>query len=228
MDNLFINELGKHPDLFIATIVVVVFSICMHEMSHTWMARKCGDSTAWDNGYMTMNPLKLMGIPSIILLFVVGIAWGAVPVNPARLQPQWRRGLVSFAGPAANMLLAVFFAGVLALYTVVCDFAPAAKSVEESVNLLLQLGFRLNVMLAIFNMIPVPPLDGWDVFATFFPPLNRVNPEIRSGAMLLLFALVFMTSASFYVLQLPSIVATAVVCKLLGVAPYWDAMLHGR
>jgi Zn-dependent protease len=173
---------------------------------------------------MTMNPLKLMGIPSLIMLFVVGIAWGMVPVNPARLRPQWRRGLVSFAGPGANLALALGFAGLLALYTVVCDFFPDAKAAEAGVNLFLQLGLRLNVLLAIFNLLPVPPLDGWDVFATIFPPLTRVNQEIRNGAMVILFMLMFTTDASLYVLQLPSYLTTQVTCSLLGVTPYWKTL----
>ncbi len=217
---MFIEQLARHPDLYITTVVLVVFSVCVHEASHTWTAKLCGDRTAWDGGYMTMNPLKLMGIPSLVMLFVVGIAWGQVPVNPARLRPQWRRGLVSFAGPAANIGLALAFAGMLACYSLVCDFVPDARSASSGVSQFLQVGLKLNVMLAIFNLLPVPPLDGWDVFATIIPGLSRVNQEIRNGAMVLLFMLFFFGGAGKY-LWIPAYLATAVVCSLLGLEPYW-------
>ena len=221
MNGLFISELARNPEYYIVTVVLVVFSICVHEASHTCVARMCGDSTAWDGGYMTLNPLKLMGIPSLIMLVLCGISWGMVPVNPDRLRPQWRRGLVSLAGPAANVALAVVFAGSLALYAVCCTFMPALKegAMTNSINLLLQRGLELNLLLAIFNMIPVPPLDGWDVFATIIPPLTRVSHEIRNAGMAILFILLFATKASMY-LFLPAAIATELVSYLLGMESY--------
>ena len=193
MSGLFISKLVSNPEIYIITVVVVIFSICMHEAAHTLMARLCGDRTAWDNGYMTLNPLKLMGIPSLIMLAICGIAWGMVPVDPARLRPQWRRGLVAIAGPGANLVLAVLFSAVLIAYAALGRLFAGAMLLHGDfahyVLLLLIVGIMMNIVLALFNLLPVPPLDGWDVFATLFPPLQRVSPELRNAAVVLIFFL---------------------------------------
>ena len=225
MSGLFINELWNNPAYYIVTVVLVVFSICVHEASHTLTARLCGDRTAWDGGYMTLNPLKLMGIPSLLMLVLCGISWGMVPVNPERLRPQWRRGLVSLAGPASNLALALVFVLGMLLFAIACNVAPGLKEggATGSINLLLQRGLYLNLLLAVFNMLPVPPLDGWDVFATIIPPMTRISHEIRKAGMAIPFILLFTTKAAMF-MHYPAILAKAVACHLLGVDPYWHAM----
>jgi len=218
MSGLFISKLVQNPEFYFITVVVVIFSICVHEAAHTVTARLCGDSTAWDNGYMTLNPLKLMGIPSLIMLAICGIAWGMVPVDPARLRPQWRRGLVAFAGPAANLLLAIGFSGVLVLYSVLARVLPQGTfnaDFSHYVLMLLVTGILMNVVLTLFNLLPVPPLDGWDVFATIFPPLQKVNAELRNAAVVVIFFLM-LSPIGFGFLYAPAYWVVKNVCALAG------------
>ena len=221
MSGLFISKLVQNPEFYFITVVVVIFSICVHEASHTVTARLCGDRTAWDNGYMTLNPLKLMGIPSLIMLAICGIAWGMVPVDPARLRPQWRRGLVAFAGPAANLVLAIGFSLTLILYSVLARVLPQGTlnpDFSRYVMMLLITGILMNVVLALFNLLPVPPLDGWDVFATIFPPLQRVNAELRNAAVVVIFFLMISPIGSS-VLYAPAYWVLRQVCALAGLGP---------
>ena len=218
MSGLFISKLFQNPEFYLITVVVVIFSICVHEASHTVTARFCGDRTAWDNGYMTLNPLKLMGIPSLLMLAICGIAWGMVPVNPERLRPQWRRGLVAFAGPAANLVLALGFSLVLILYSLLVRLLPPGAINAEFSHYALMLlisGVLMNVVLAMFNLLPVPPLDGWDVFATIFPPLQKVNAELRNAAVVVIFFLM-LSPVGFRFLYAPAYAVLSLVCKLAG------------
>ena len=113
--SLFINELFENPRFFAAVSVLVIFSICLHEFCHAWMALKQGDPTAADRGHLTLNPLRQMGFFSIVTFLMIGIAWGAVPVDPARMRHKYSHLLVALAGPAANLGLFVIFTVLAAL-----------------------------------------------------------------------------------------------------------------
>ena len=99
--NLFITNIYRDPLLFFSVIIAVGFSVCLHEFCHAWMAKKCGDTTAADAGHLTLNPLKQMGIISIIMLLLLGFCWGAVPVNNHILSKR-QRIAVSLAGPGVK------------------------------------------------------------------------------------------------------------------------------
>ena len=106
MDSLFIQRLfGPHQQTALMQLLVVVFSVCLHEYAHARAALWQGDATAAEQGHLTLNPLKQMGPMSLIMLLIIGIAWGAVPVNPGRMRHRYSDALVSFAGPATNLAL---------------------------------------------------------------------------------------------------------------------------
>ena len=107
--SLFIRYLFEDPRYYIFWIVSVAFSICVHEFCHAATASTFGDNTARANGFMSLNPLRVMGPSSLICLALFGIAWGAVPVNPWSYRKRYQPSLVSAAGPFANLLLAVLF-----------------------------------------------------------------------------------------------------------------------
>lgn len=155
-------------------IFVVLFAITVHEASHGWAAYKMGDPTAYASGRVTLNPMAhidLIGTVLMPIVLFVGsggrftFGWAKpVPVNPYNLRHPRRDNLwISFAGPIANLLAA---AGSAALFLAVkawySGMSPSSAMVKPVVGLasLLIAAFTTNMVLAFFNLIPVPPLDG--------------------------------------------------------------------
>ena len=180
--NLFIETLSTNPQLFFVQVFVVVFSICCHEYSHARVALWQGDSTARDQGHLTLNPLKQMGIYSLVILAFVGIAWGKVPVDPERMKNKYSHALVSFAGPAMNVVLFALF--TIAFSIILSDletFNPETIFSDHPILMLTKIGAVFNIVLFVFNMLPVPMLDGWAVFSYFFPKLGQGKSEFFNG-----------------------------------------------
>ena len=179
------------PFSIVATLVAFIFGITIHEFSHAWSAMMLGDRTAEQQGRVTLNPLAhLDPLGSIGLLAIVflgwGIGWGKpVPVNPARLKwPQRGMALTSLAGPVSNVIAALLFVIPLRLGTVHADM--------HGYVLLRQL-VLVNILLAAFNFIPIPPLDGSKILVGFLPRfwLPYLAPIERYGVMILLGLILF-------------------------------------
>lgn len=149
-------------------LVVLIFSVILHEVAHGYMANYLGDPTARLQGRLTLNPLPhidLIGsilLPGLLLLthspFLIGYA-KPVPYNPYNLRGRYAEGLVAFAGPATNILLAVIF-GFLIRFSE----AQLGPDLVTAFAIIVY----VNLLLAIFNLIPIPPLDGSKVLATLF------------------------------------------------------------
>ncbi|MCX7010355.1 MAG: site-2 protease family protein [Kiritimatiellaeota bacterium] len=170
--NLFLaNAWGDNPFYFWAWVLIVAFSICVHEYAHAAVALRLGDDTAATEGHLTLNPFKQMGLNSLIALLAIGIAWGAVPVDPRLLRTRGRAAAVSFAGPAANFLLAAISALLWTIF-VRFDLLDGAAGLPGR---FLMLATTANSTLFLFNLLPVPMLDGWSVFGMFFPRLLDIS-----------------------------------------------------
>lgn len=187
--NLFILEAFKEPKLFFMKALVVIFSICLHEFCHAWTALKFGDTTAADRGHLTLNPLKQMGPISIIMFLILGFAWGAVPVDPYVLRARNRHApaIVALAGPAANFglfLIGFFCFGFL--------YSRTGYNFEDVVLLFLLLGY-FNAFLCIFNLLPVPGLDGWAALMEYVPRLKRLSSEFAKGVTIFLIFLLLVS-----------------------------------
>ncbi len=195
---LYISRFAEDWRFYAALSVGVIFSICVHEFCHAYAALKEGDPTAADKGHLTLNPLKQMGWWSLVMFAFVGIAWGCVPVNPARMRRRWSPAWVAFAGPLANIgLFFLFVCGAFAVYVFGTE-----ESCGRALTALLQIG-TMNLVLAVLNLLPVPGLDGWTVLNTFFPRLRTLNSEWINGSFLVLLILVF---AGFrYIVALASV-----------------------
>ena len=165
--NLFLNYAWEDPFYFGAWIIIITFSICVHEYAHAYIALRFGDYTAAHAGHLTLNPFRQMGLNSLIALFLVGIAWGAVPVDPRQLRTRQAAAAVAFAGPAANLLLAAISALLL---VVVQRFDLFGGEVNHPA-LFLKYAALANSVLFLFNLLPVPMFDGWSVFGLFFPAM---------------------------------------------------------
>jgi Zn-dependent protease len=177
---------------FIKTLAIwaipVLFAITVHEVAHGWVAWKRGDPTAMLMGRLTLNPIKHIDpfgtilLPGILLLFHSPFLFGyakPVPVNFGGLKdPKRDMVLVAIAGPAANLLMAFFWTLVLWLG----GHLPGALAyLDEPMQLMGKAGILINVILIIFNLIPIPPLDGGRVAVGLLPPsasiaLSRIEP----------------------------------------------------
>ena len=155
-----ISLLLRNPGAFILLVIPLLYSIVIHELAHGWVANKMGDSTAKWLGRLTLNPLKHLDPIGTLMLFMFGFGWAKpVPVNFNNLYDP-RKGLilVSAAGIVTNTMLA-FFA---LLFLRVVNPAPFG-----AVSTFLIYMAQINIMLAAFNLIPIPPLDGSKILMGF-------------------------------------------------------------
>ena len=183
---MFIQTLFKSPLQFLTICVILVFSICLHEFCHAWMAYREGDDSAAE--YMTLNPFKQMGIMSLLMMAIIGIAWGAVPVDVSRFRGRWSRLKVALAGPAANLFLFLLASLIFILFGF---FRPDGLKIIGPVMGVAFLFGMYNFTLMLFNLFPVPGLDGWIAASELFPRLKTISSEFAKGAMLFLILLAF-------------------------------------
>ena len=162
-----------------AWIFWVIFSIVMHELSHGWAAIRAGDRTPIETGHMTWNPLVHMGPVSLVMFALIGIAWGAMPVNPSRFRGRYDRAIVALAGPAMNFSLFLTCVVAAAVAIVYKDNHYSEPTVGVCIFFLF--GALLNFALMIFNLLPVPPLDGSRILANIFPPYEQLIMHPRAA-----------------------------------------------
>lgn len=175
-------------------IAILIMSVVSHEVSHGFMALALGDETAKNSGRLTLNPLRHIDpLGSIIVpalsYYAGGFIFGwakPVPYNPYNLKsPRWGEALVAAAGPATNLALATVF-GLLVRFAVTSDFLPGTFI---SIAVLL---VQINLILAVFNLIPIPPLDGSKILFALFPyQLYEWRARIEQASLVLLLIFVF-------------------------------------
>ncbi len=155
---------GQVP-MLLSRVFWVIFAICLHELAHGWVALWQGDDTPRRLNRMTMNPLVHMGGLSLLVFALIGIAWGVMPTDPSKYRNRrWGRVLVAVAGPAMNIVLAIISLTLLAFW-VQYGQGLVGETLFENVANFLFVGGWLNIILAIFNMLPIPPLDGSQVLS---------------------------------------------------------------
>jgi Zn-dependent protease len=167
----------QHIALGLTTYVVLLFSLSFHESAHAWMAWRLGDDTAKNLGRVSLNPIVHIDPIGTLLFPLIQIftnvpllGWAKpTPYNPAnfRSDVSMRKGhmLVAAAGPVSNFLLALLFTGIL----LVIIKLGLVDSEQDFLLHLMTLGIELNVLLAVFNLIPIPPLDGSKVASFGLP-----------------------------------------------------------
>ncbi len=173
--------------LFAVWVLPVLFAITIHEVAHGWVASKLGDKTALMMGRITLNPIKHIDpigtiVVPAILLFLGGFIFGwakPVPVNWNNLRnPRRDMALVAAAGPVTNFLMAIIWAAILKIGIILTqqDMSWAIALVYMG-----QAGIWINLILMVLNLIPIPPLDGSRVMASFLSPkaayaYSRIEP----------------------------------------------------
>ena len=154
------------PEVLVLLIPVLLFALVFHEFAHGWVANKLGDPTAKDAGRLTLNPMAHLDMFGSLMILFVGFGWAKpVPVDSRYLaNPRIDMMKIAFAGPAANLLLA-FIAGILIRIT--GNLGPFTT--------MMIMFTQINIMLAVFNMLPIPPLDGSQIFSGM---MIRKNPDL--------------------------------------------------
>ncbi len=150
-----IKYLSTDPTLFFSLVITLIFSLVLHEVAHGYVAYKCGDLTAYYQGRLTLNPINhLDPIGSLMILFI-GFGWAKpVPVNSSNLKnPRQDMIKVAIAGPATNLILAVI---ALLILKVLISLAILNQTTFNFLSIFMY----VNLALCIFNMLPIPPLDG--------------------------------------------------------------------
>jgi Zn-dependent protease len=188
-------------------LVPGMLAVVCHEVSHGYVAWRFGDPTAKMMGRLTLNPIKHIDIIGTLMIFFIGIGWAKpVPVVFENLRNPKRDMIwVAAAGPITNILLAtvsaILLRGLMMYGNTASPGSPLAMLVEPLV-MMLAFSVYINLLLAIFNMIPVPPLDGGRVLAGLLPSrqaavLSRIEPY----GMILIIVLVFFTNMFSYIIS---------------------------
>lgn len=199
---------------------ILLFSVIIHECAHGYVAELWGDPTARMLGRLTLNPaphIDLFGsilVPGLLVLSGSGIVFGwakPVPVTVENFRDRkWGDITVSLAGPASNVLLAIGFGLVLFVATAV---APGS-AIYPTLFTLCQYGILLNFVLAVFNLLPIPPLDGSHVVANLLPPQAAYSyRSMGRYGLIFVFALLFVPGL-LRTIFLPAWIATAAVLEI--------------
>ena len=188
------EEIGKKNNFymlegFIQRIILiappVLLALTVHECAHAWVAYRMGDPTAKMLGRITLNPIKHLDPFGTIALFLSGMfGWAKpVPINPRNFR-DYSKGIlwVSLAGPLANITLAVLSAVLFKLFIVVAPvMLSSMPGIFNPLFIMVKFSILINISLAVFNMIPIPPLDGSKVLSALLPPdkalaFSRIEP----------------------------------------------------
>ncbi|WP_242968815.1 site-2 protease family protein [Marasmitruncus massiliensis] len=204
--------------VYFARLIVLFTSMPVHEFAHGWVADKLGDHTARYQGRLDLNPLAHLDPLGTILILFTGFGWAKpVPVNPSKFNRKitMRAGmaLTSLAGPAANVLMATILLLVYKIIALVLMLmnVPMGNAVQI-VTTILSMMVTINVSLAVFNLLPVPPLDGYHILAYFLPARwEYLIAQYSRYIFLGLFAVMMFTN----ILSLPLTLLSNVIYRFL-------------
>lgn len=184
---------GITPALIFTRIVTLVIAFTVHEFSHALIADRLGDDTPRREGRLTLNPLAHLDLMGSVMLLIAGFGWAKpVPINPYAVQRRSPAGVmwVSLAGPFSNLLLALLAA--VPLHFGWISYSPGSDIIPSLYGFLYDFLY-INLILMLFNLIPLAPLDGEKIAAYFFPPpFDRILETIHPYGSMILMMLIFL------------------------------------
>lgn len=198
----------------------MLLAVTFHELAHGWVAYKLGDPTAKDAGRLTLNPIKHLDLLGTIVFFVTRmIGWAKpVPVNPYNFKnPRTDMAWVAVAGPAMNILLAIGFTILLKLLlSIPLPRSSSLVSVLMPLALMFKVGIIINVGLAIFNIIPIPPLDGSKILEGLLPMEAAIKyARLERYGVILLVILIFTHVVDYVVFPVINAVSSLLLSFLM-------------
>lgn len=194
---------GFDPPVIIAFIVTAILAFAYHEFAHAIVADRLGDDTPRSYGRISLNPIVHLDLFGIIMLLLTGFGWASTPVNPYNFRGNRRvsHALVAVAGPIANLTMAAIFAFPLRFQLVNTFqegiFLPSAGQ-------FCTIGMAINLLLFAFNLIPIPPLDGFTILIGLVPAemAYRLEPIRQYGQIILLVTIFLLPRIGFPLIEM--------------------------
>jgi len=175
-------------------ILIMLIAFTVHEFAHAWTAWKFGDDTAYREGRVTLNPMAHLDWIGMLFLVLAGFGWAKpVPVRRSRFKnPRLMNIIVTLAGPVSNLLLAFLLLLVVDLLHVFRVFDGVSGSLMTNIIIFLMYWIMINLALFLFNLLPIPPLDGYRILEEFLPLRTRMKIQemgqwITFGFLLIIF-----------------------------------------
>ncbi|PLT48739.1 site-2 protease family protein [Bacillus amyloliquefaciens] len=180
-------------------VITLIVAFTMHELAHAYVAYRFGDDTAARQGRLTLNPIKHLDVFGTILILVAGFGWARpVPVNRrAFKRPRLAGVLVSVAGPVSNLLLA--FIGFFLLVLMHAYGMELLSAFSMGLDRFFSIWIQLNLALFLFNLLPLPPLDGYRIIEDLVPPRVRAKMTQFESYGIIVFLVLFVTPVGSYV-----------------------------
>lgn len=222
---------GSIADILVSLLFsmpIILFALSLHETAHGYVAYKCGDSTAYNLGRLTLNPMKHIDPMGFLCMFVLGFGWAKpVPINTRNFRnPKRGMALTALAGPMANAIVglisAVLYGFFVALqaYLAYCGISQFAYTCLGYTCELFVLSALYNFLFMAFNLIPIPPFDGSRIALAFLPPktyfgLMKYERQIMIGLLVALLALSRLGFSPFsWIANKLTIAVADPICKL--------------
>ena len=181
--------------MVLCSIPIIILALCVHESAHGLAAKWMGDPTAYNLGRISLNPVKHLDPIGTVMMFLFGFGWAKpVPINTRYFRnPKWGMAISALAGPLSNVLCSyLFYIAFVLINRYAFVQGKAMVTVVTALLLLCYVGYLLNLSLAVFNLIPMPPLDGSRILFVLLPTkayfaVMKYERYIYIGVMLLVF-----------------------------------------
>jgi Zn-dependent protease len=194
---MILQQLFSEPALFIAWLVAIIIALSVHEFSHALAGYKLGDETAKNYGRLTLNPMAHLSGVGLFMLLIAGFGWGKpVPFNPLNLKNRrFGPALIALAGPISNLAMAIFGSLILKILLVLNVFLAPEKNL---LIIFLAVFILINLMLLVFNLLPIPPLDGSKILYSFLhaPKYQKFIYNYEKNGPLILIGLLILDNVS--------------------------------